>query len=396
MAQINNYFKKKYENDQEEFRAKIKKHRMSILYRTVLVVCLIAAVIAAAYYNYKNMIYTDYTVIRSMDYDEATTSSFVKYGKNILRYSTDGISAFNMDNEMLWNQTFEMQNPLIDVCGEYIAIGDYKGSKIYVLNTDGYQGQIDTTLPLQNFCVSNNGNVAVILEEGEVTWVKLFNKNGENIANDRTTMDKSGYPVAVAISDNGMMMCVSYLIIDGGSLTSSVAFYNFGDVGQNEIDNLVSGYNYTDTIISYVDMINANYSFAIGDNRFAIFKGSQKPENVFETTLTEKVKSVFNNEEYIGLVYAEGTADNPYHIDVYNTSGDIVFDLDFALNYSDIIFNKDFVIIYNSDECLIYNLNGVEKYNGRFKDSIVELVPTESASKYLLVSGSRTEEIQLK
>ena len=78
------------------------------------------------------MIYTDYTVIRSMDYDEATTSSFVKYGKNILRYSTDGISAFNMDNEMLWNQTFEMQNPLIDVCGEYIAIGDYKGSKIYV------------------------------------------------------------------------------------------------------------------------------------------------------------------------------------------------------------------------------------------------------------------------
>ena len=267
---------------------------------------------------------------------------------------------------------------------------------LYVLNSSGLQGEIDTTLPLQNFCVSGNGNVAVDLEEGEFTWVKLYNKNGENISNVRTTMDKSGYPVAVAISDNGVMLCVSYMIIDGGSLTSSVAYYNFGEVGQNEIDNLVSGYNYSNSIMSYVDFINENTSFAIGDNKFAIFKGSQKPENIFETDLTEEVKSVFNSKDYIGLVYAEGTSSNPYHLDVYNTSGEIVFAKDFALDYSDIVFNKDHVIIYNSDECVIYNVDGVEKYAGEFKESIVELVPTDSISKYLLVSGSKTEEIQLK
>ena len=396
MAQINNYFKDRYDDDQAEFREKISRHRRLILYRILIVIGICVVIAAIMYINYKRMIYTDYTVLRTMEYEESTTASYLKYNNNILRYSTDGIAAFSMDNKMLWNQTFEMQNPIVDVCKDYVAVGDYKKSKIYVLNNEGKQGEIDTTLPIQNLCVSGTGNVAVILEEGDVTWVKLYNKEGQNIANDRTTMDKSGYPVAISISNDGIMLCVSYLIIDGGSLTSSVAYYNFGNVGQNEIDNLVAGYNYSNSIMSYVNFMNDNTSFAVGDNRFEIFKGAQKPENVFETEITDEIHSVFCNEDYIGLVYDKGGSDEPYHLDMYNTSGGIVFSKDFSLNYSDIVFNKDFVIIYNSDECVIYNLNDVEKFNGRFKDSIVELVPTESVTRYLLVSGTKTEEIQLK
>lgn len=396
MAKINNYFKDRYDDDQAQFREKINRHRRFILYRILIAVVLVVAAGLVMYHNYKNMIYTDYTILRTLEYEESTTASYLKFNNNFLRYSVDGISAFNIDNKMLWNQPFEMQNPIVDVCGDYVAVGDYKKSKIYVLNSEGPQGEIDTTLPIQNLCVSGTGNVAVILEEGEVTWVKLYNKEGKNIANDRTTMDKSGYPVAIAMSEDGIMLCVSYLIIEGGTLSTSLAYYNFGNVGQNEIDNLVAGFNFSNSIVSYVDFINSDTSIAVGDNRFEIFKGDQKPENVFETEITGKIKSVFSNKDYIGLVYSEGRSVNPYHIDVYNTSGDIVFAHDFALNYSDIVFNRDWVIIYNSDECVIYNLNDVEKYRGSFKDSIVEMVPTESITKYLLVSGTKTEEIQLK
>jgi hypothetical protein len=396
MAQINDYFKNKYDGDQAELRKKISRHRRFIFYRILIVVIIAAIIGIAMYHNYRTMIYTDYTVLRTMEYQEASTASYLKFNNNIIRYSSDGISAFNMDNEMLWNQPFQMQSPIVDVCGDYVAVGDYKKSKIYVLNSEGSQGEIDTTLPIQKLCVSGTGNVAVILEEGDVTWVKLFNKEGQNVANDRTTMDKSGYPVNIAISDDGIMLCVSYLRIDGAALTSSVAYYNFGNVGQNEIDNLVAGYNFSNSIVSYVEFMNANTSFAVGDNRLEIFKGAQKPENVFETEITEEIRSVFHNEDYIGLVYSEGRSDNPYHIDVYNTSGDIVYSKDFSLNYSDIQFNKDLVIIYNSDDCVIYNMNDVEKYSGRFKESIVKLVPTDSITRYLLVMGNKTEEIQLK
>ena len=34
----------------------------------------------------------------------------------------------------VWNQTFEMQNPIVDVCQNVVAIGDYNGRVIYVMN----------------------------------------------------------------------------------------------------------------------------------------------------------------------------------------------------------------------------------------------------------------------
>lgn len=396
MAQINEYFKNKYDSEKEDYKKKLTRHRLAVLYRILLMVAIVVAVTGAFYYNYQNMIYTDYDVLGTLKYQEATTANYLSFNGNVLRYSQDGASAFNMENEMLWNQTFEMQSPMIDICDDYVALGDYKGTKIYVLNGSGLQGEIDTTLPVQKFCVSGNGNVAAVLEEGDITWVKLFNKEGDNIANDRTTMAKSGYPINVAISKDGIMLGVSYLYIDSGNLSSSVAFYNFGEVGQNEIDNLVSGFNYENSVIPYVKFMNGKTSFAVGDDRFEIFSGNQKPENIFTLSLEDEVKSIYNNEDYIGLVYAEGTSEALYRLDVYDTSGTLCLTKKFDLEYSDIIFNKDLVIIYNSNECVIYNMQGVEKYKGSFRNSILTMIPTDNKTKYLLVSGSEMAEIQLK
>ena len=83
-------------------------------------------------------------------------------------------------------------------------------------------------------------------------------------------------------------------------------------------------------------------------------------------------------------------------MDVYNTSGEVVLSKPFALDYTDILFNKDFIIIYNANEMVIYDTKGNEKYKGLFKNSIVTMVPKGNKTKYLFVSGSRTDEIQLK
>lgn len=395
--EINEYFLRKAEiSDDKDFKKKIARHRRVILYKVMGVVLLIILVILFVYRSYKNMVYTDYSILKTTQYEEAAAASYKGFNGNVLRYSRDGATAFNMNNDMLWNQTYEMQNPMADVCGDYVALGDYRGTKIYVLSSEGLQGQIDTTLPIQRFCVSGTGNVAVVLEDEAVTWVRLYNKDGENVANDRTTMSKSGYPLAMDISNDGVLLNVSYLYVGNGKLSSSVAFYNFGSVGQNEIDNLVSGYNYDDEAVSLVSFMNDNTSFALGNTRFEIYSGNQKPENVFETVLENQVESVFYNDSYIGLVYKDIAKEKPYHIDVYNTSGNIVTSEDFDLEYTDIIFNKDLIIIYNANECIMFNMNGLVKYDGLFKNSIITMIPTNNKTKYLFVSSAKTDEIQLK
>lgn len=396
MGEVNEYFKEKYEDNQAEFKNKLRRHKLAILYRILLIVAIVAVVIVAVYYNYQRMVYTSYDVIRKLDYTQSTNAQFLNLNGNVLRYSQDGASLYSMDNEMIWNETFEMQNPMVDVCNDYIAIGDYKDAVIYVFNSTGLQGKIDTTIPVRSFCVSGTGIVAAVLEDDEVTWVKLYDAAGTNIASDRTTMAKSGYPVDVDISDNGIILAVSYLYLDSGIVSSSVAYYNFGAVGQNEIDNLVSGYNYSDTVVSYLEFMNAKTSFAVGDNVLSIFEGDQKPEKKFELPIEKQILSVFNNSDYIGLVFEGEEGQMPFYLEVYDTSGNLVMSQQFELEYTDILFHKDLAVIYNANDCLIYNMKGLKKFEGKFRESAITLIPTLNKTRFLLVSGDKMEEIQLK
>lgn len=396
MGEVNEYFKEKYEESQADFRQIIKKHRLSILYRVLLIIGIIAAVIVAVYYNYQRKVYTDYDVLRSLNYAEATNAKYLDLNGKLLRYSNDGASAYSMDNEMIWNETFEMQTPLVDVCDDYIAIGDYKGTCIYIFNGEGLQGKIETTTPIRSFCVSGTGNVAAVMEDGDVTWVKLYDKNGTNIASDRTTMSKSGYPVDVDISANGILMAISYLYVDSGIMSSTVAFYNFGAVGQNEVDNLVSGYNYSDSIVSYIEFMNENTSYAVGDRCLEIYHGDQKPENAFELNIEDEIQSVFSNDKYIGLVFDGKEGEMKHRLDVYDTNGSLLLSQPFDLDYSDIVFNKDIIVIHNANDCEMYNMNGLQKFSGTFKDTAITMIPTSNKIRYLLVTGDGMEEIQLK
>ena len=96
MGEVNEYFKEKYEDSQIEFKRKLRQHKLSILYRILLVVAIIAAVVVAVYYNYQRMIYTGYDIIRTIDYNEATNAGYLNLNGNLLRYSQDGASEYNM------------------------------------------------------------------------------------------------------------------------------------------------------------------------------------------------------------------------------------------------------------------------------------------------------------
>ena len=54
-------------------------------------------------------------------------STYLALGSNILTYSKDGANCMDSKGVVLWNQTYEMQNPMVDINGSVVAIGDYNG-----------------------------------------------------------------------------------------------------------------------------------------------------------------------------------------------------------------------------------------------------------------------------
>lgn len=378
------------------FYDKIKRHRLTVFYRVLLSAVVIIGMIAIVVTSYRNRIYTDYEVTATMAKENVGGTIEQRLGNAILTYSKDGAHCTDIKGNALWNQTYEMQNPLVSVCGETAAIGDYNGRTVYVVNASSKLGEIQTHMPIRSLQVAANGVVAVTLEDAKVTWIYLYDKEGNELVKAPTTMKDSGYPLSVTISPTAELAAVSYLYVDSGLLQSSVAFYNFGAVGQNYSDRYVSGYNYQDTVIPYIRFMDSATAFAVGDNLLRIYSGSQKPEEIFGTFLDKEVHSVFYNEAYIGLVYLNETGSTGYVMDIYNKKGSKVLTQEFDLDYTEIIFQNDAFIIYNETECEIYNMQGMQKYKGNFKKPVSIMMPGASSNKYILSTKDSIDMIELR
>lgn len=400
MTNVREYLKKKKDREDEKvrisYREKIKSHKFTIFYRTVLVIILIAAVIAALYVQWNNKIYTQAAVLSSAEISITQDSSLLPFSGYLLTYSKDGAGCMDVKGNAVWNQTFEMQNPIVDICQNAVAIGDYNGRTIYVMNTSGIMGNITTNKPIRDFCVASNGVVAVVLDDTDTTWIYLYDSQGKELIYFRTTMKESGYPINVSISPNGQLVCVSYLFVDSGQMKSSVAFYNFGEVGQNNTNNYVSGYDYLNAVVPFTRFLDNRSIFAVADDRIMFYSGAQKPTSVFEGLISEDIQSVHYGGEHVGLVYNSTESSNRYRLDVYHKSGELRQSLEFDIDYRDILFHEDQIIIYNETECCIYNSNGTEKYRGRFEKTALMLIPQSSAYRYMVVTPDSIDVIELQ
>ncbi len=379
----------------EHYADKIVKHRLHRIYRGILIIVVIAAVAAALWISEKNRIYTDYEVTGSYERTVAASAKTIMLGNHVLTYSNDGASCCDAKGKAVWNETFEMQNPIVEVSNSAIAIGDYNGRNIYVMNEQGVLGEITTNLPIRALSVSDDGVVAAVLDGTDITWIYLYNSKGEAPVTFMTTMSQSGYPLDVALSPNSNLAAISYLSTEEGKIKSSIAFYNFGEVGQNEIDNYMSGYDYQ-AVAPYVSFMASELAFAVADDRLMFYEGGQKPVSKSEVLLEGEVQSIYHNEEYVALVTYDATGAHKYMLDVYDSDGVKKLSQGFDIQYKNIILKGENIYIYSETECAVYHLSGIEKFSGTLGEEISLLIPGESIKKMTLVSSNRIDVLELK
>lgn len=383
--------------DTVDYKEKIRHHRLAVFFRTLAVMAIVLFAVVALYVSWRDKEYSEALVTTGGTLTNGADSKIIALGGNIVQYSKDGISCIDGSGKVLWNQTYEMQSPIAHTCNNVVAVGDYNGHNIYVSSISGALGEIDTNLPIRDFCVSSQGVVAAVLDGTDVTWIYVYDSKGSTLVSFKTTMKDSGYPLDISLSPNGELLCVSYLYPDEGALKTSVAFFNFGSVGQNSIDNYASGYDYPGIVVPYVQFMNGSSAFAVSDDRIMFYTGDQKPVSQAESLIgDEQVRSVYFNESYVGLVFANNTDEGAYRLQVYNTQGANVLTTYFDLHYSDILFDDKQIVIYNDDECIIQDVTGHVKYTGSFNTPVRLMIPTGLRNKYILVTNMNIQTMNLK
>lgn len=373
---------------------KLRLHRMKTFVGMLVSVAIIVVLLVILIVYQKNVVFTQITTVHSVDRTNLETNSYISNDGTIIVYSRDGIGCIDENGDTIWNMTYEMQNPMVKKCSNYVGVCDFNGHNIMVTDMQGKTANIDTKLPIRDFAICKEGRVAVIIDDATNSWVNLYDIDGTKYSEIKATMSQTGYPVTVAVSDE--VMAVTYLYVDSDSMKSRVTFYNFGGVGENVTDKIVSNYEYDKVIVPIIEYFDSERIYAVADDRLLFFNGSKTPKDIKDILLSEKIVGVHSGSSMAGLVYYDTSGEKKYRLDLYNRSGDVVCSYRFNMDYKDIIIRNDQVIIYNENQCVIVSHDGKEKYNGNFEEPVIAISATDSPKKFIFVKEDTLETVRFE
>lgn len=368
----------------QDYQSRLSRHRRETAKKIILSAALvIGAVLLVTIYIQKRS-YHDYKILQTSEQEDIVSTKYTEMDGKILRYSPDGVSLVNKKLEAVWAESYQMQNPIADVCGSRAVIADRDGTSMVFLDKSGMTGSVTTSYAIVKAKVSRSGLVAAILDGGDNTWINFYSTDGSLIAENQTKIDDPGYPMDVAISNDGVIMMVTYQFVDGGETTSYVAFYNFGDVGQNEDDRIVSGYTYDGIVIPQIQYLENGRCIALREDGFTLYSGKQIPKEIKTVNAEKEIVSTFFDDDCIGLVFKNDSKDKLYTMEVYSASGKLNFRRDFNIPYTTIKMSGGKILMYNSSQICVIDKNGVEKYMGTVDGTINDFFKI-GWNRYLLV-----------
>ncbi len=388
---------KTLETDYDELDEQLYLHRKKIIKRTLqilagVVIVVVLIELIAALRNYD-----DYEVRDVVERSSSGAMQYEAFGNYMLEYSNDGISCLTKSRDIVWNQSFEMTTPRVKICGNYLVVYDAAGTKLFILTKSGLEKSIEVSSPIQTVCIANQGTVAVLMKEDEQSQVKLYDKKGNELANGKFYGDKGGFPIDIALSYDGTKLAVDMVDVSKGKISTTISFYNFGSVGQSEIDNNVGTYTFEGLIIPKIDYVSSSQMLAMGTGKMLVFEGSQKPELAREIEIEEEVLSYFHNEKYVGIVYDNAEVDNSWHIKVMDLRGKTVMENDTDVAYDNVEFlSNDEICVTNATHCEIFTIHSIRKFTYEFDKELFKVFATDKGQYYTFIFRDTIEEVKLK
>ena len=397
MADVKRKGFKTIETNYEELDAQIRDHRKSILKRGLQIIGLVVVLIVGINLVYALQSFNDYDVRNEIERKSSGSAQYQKFGDCLLEYSNDGISCISGSQDIIWNQSFEMTSPKVEICGDYLVVYDAAGTKLFILTQKGLEKSLEMTSPIQTVCIANQGTIAVLMKESQESQVKLFDKKGNELANGKFYGDKGGFPIDIALSYDGTKLAVDMVDVTKGQVSTTISFYNFGSVGQSEVDNIVGTYTFDGLLVPEIDYVSNSRMIGMGTGKLLVFDGAQKPELSREILLEEEILSFFHNERYVGIVYDNAEVENSWHIELMDMRGNKIMENDTSIPYDTIEFlSSGEVCVRNATQCEIFTVHSIRKFSYEFDKELYKVIATDGGQDYTFIFRDTIEEVKLK
>lgn len=375
---------------------KLKNHRTrkNVIRLSIVGVILIAALAFFVFDRFHTG--SSLFELSAIEQTDVSGTRYLKFGRNLLKYSGDGVSAVNQSGDVLWSVTYDIPQPLADVCGTTAAIVSKNDTQVYVFDEDGQRGSFQTKLPIEKVSVSRQGVVALVLDDGNVTWVNMYDAEGTQISANHTSVNDFGYPLDVALSGDGTRLMISYLCAAQATMSTRIAFYNFGTVGQTETNNLVSSQEISNVIAPEVHYNQDDVAVAFRTDGFSVYKGKEIPEESANVKFEQEILSMFYDDSYLGFVFASDDQEHKYRMCLYNYSGKKVMERYMNQEYQNIKIDGGNIILTNEQQFFVYGTNGHLKFAGEEEKTVLNVATLSGYRRLMLVTQDKLKVVLLK
>ena len=366
--------------------------------RYLLLTILIAVVIALLSFWFYNgsHVFDTYTVTASAEKNDVDGTLYRMLDKRIIKYSHDGVFCVNTSNEVEWSAAYTMSTPVCDVSGKMMLIAEQQGNQVYVINRSGIAGSFRTSMPILKAYITPRGLVALILGDGDVTWVNLYDSNGTQIVSIKTTVPDSGYPLDLAMTSDGKRMMVSFLGQEEGSMAGKISFYDFSSASSSDESHLVSTLVYKDTIFPDVFYGDGETPVAVADDGFIVFSGKKRYSEKERVTLSREIVSTFYDEKNVGFVFESDETDVLYDMFVYNLNGKETMHTQVDFPYEGIRAENGEILLYDASGLHIYRMSGREKLSVTYGREVQYFTHLSGSRSFLVITDRSVDRIRIE
>ena len=348
-------------------------------------------------YLYYNRRFEHYEVDSKVERSDSNNVIYQYYNGNILKYSRSGISEIDNEGKSLWNGGYEMKQPQVDVCGDYVVVADVEGKEFYLFNGKDEGTSIETSLPIVRAKVARQGVVAVLLKDKDSNVLNIYNPYDpaeKLLVEIPTNVQEEGYPIDFDISPDGKSVVTSHMLVTGSTIETKVSFYNFTEVGQDK-NTLVGGKSFGDEMIARIEFVDDDQVVVFHENGYTVFEEMRQPEIAVEKKFDEQIKSVSYGEDIIAVVTAKDGKVENQNLLLYDDKGREKLQKKITYEYDDMKIYGGEIIFVGNRSCNILRLNGHDKFSYEFEHEIDAVLPTSATNEYTLIDSSTIQKITL-
>lgn len=382
--------------EEEAYELQLRAHKRLMMLRTgfiALGVLTAVLIIRSVAYHWH---YSSYEVVSTRIQEDVLSSDYAELDGKVFKYGQETASLLDENGEILWSGNYSIMAPEVYVNEMAAVIYDKNGTEMSLFNSGGQLCNIHTKLPIIKAKVSAKGYAAAILADRESTWINYYGTDGSEIATIKTRMDEPGYPMDLAVSENGALIAVTYLAVENGNPGTRVVFYNFETTGQNQVDNQVSTYSYPGVLAPQIEYVSGNRCVLMKDDGFAVYEGGQIPKETGHVNVNQEILSVFHNEKYVGMIFHSQKDALKYTMEIYRLDGKRILKKEINFPYADVKISGNQIIMNNSSQLGIVTVDGVEKFKGKLEEGLIYDILKIGSNRYLAVTEDGIHTIRLK